>query len=207
VEDQLGVNGGKARKGLGAENNMIPCIEKVGCEQMLVWQTQPTEVDGYKKILKSLGADDNMVKSFDALAKEMIENAVKLTNPSSDEKKRPLKGQLLGAKLQMSCDSRESKMVMTRPRVDVGFEDLSDLHEKHGARVFRVLIPLDDFGVWQNLYQAMFVGPLSRTPLEKKKATTIQKTKVMLYGLPSMETNIWRCTLCCARKLQQIFRC
>jgi hypothetical protein len=182
VEDKLGVNGGKARNGLGAENNMIPCIQKVGCEQMLVWQTPPTEVNGYKKILQSLGAKDNMVESFDALAKEMIEYAVKLTYPSRDENAPELKGQLLGAKLQMSCDSRRKEMVMTRPRVDVGFEDLCDLHEEHKSHVFRVLIPLDDCGVWQNLYRAMSVGNACQKLLAEQGTTpTEPHPSAMLY--------------------------
>jgi hypothetical protein len=52
VEAKLGVDGAKGRNGLSTNNIMIPCNEKVGCKQMLVWQTEPTEVNGYKKILK-----------------------------------------------------------------------------------------------------------------------------------------------------------
>lgn len=158
VEDKLGVDGAKARNGLGAKNNMIPCNEKVGCKQSLMWQTETTEVNGYKKILESLGADDNMVKSFDEFASDMLEDAKKMTVTSRDGNSGKLKGQLLGAKLQMSCDRREEEMVITRPRIDVGFDDLRDLHLDHETHVFRVLIPLDDFGVWQILYDRMLVG-------------------------------------------------
>jgi hypothetical protein len=129
-----------------------------------------------------MGVDNDLVHCFDELAEDMIQDAKQLTANSRDKKSHPLKGQLLGAKLQMSCDSREQEMVMTRPRIDVGFDDLRDLHLQHQTHVFRVLIPLDDFGVWQTLYDKMLVGDTNGGDLHNGGTLpTEPHPSVMLY--------------------------
>ena len=131
----------------------FPVRKREGGEQMLVWQTAPTEVNGYEQILQRLGADDSLVSSFDGLAKAMVRYATTLANSST-----AMKGQLLGAKLQMSCDSRETEVVVTRPRTDVGLDELRNLHDKHQTHLFRILIPLDDLGVWQILFPKLLMS-------------------------------------------------
>jgi hypothetical protein len=154
---------------------------------MLVWSTTPTEVNGYKQILHSLGADDITVASFDTLATDMVEYAKRLAQSSLTKRSTPLKGQLLGAKLQMSRDDlRKCEMVVTRPRTDIGFDGLCKLHRDHGTHVFRVLIPLDDFGVWQILYPGMLMGKEDDLPKTACLSTMLFVTKAS-YAIIPME--------------------
>ena len=189
VEKKLGFNGGGTAS-LKYKEKVFRCEEAKGCPQLLMWRTMASEVNGLKKLLRALGGSEELVGRFRKITEAMISRAKLLARDAfgkevEESRCSELVGRILGAKIQMSKDSREKELVVTRPRVDTTYDTLSLLHRK-GIHVFRSVIPLDHFGVWQNLYDKLTLDAYKVKGLVPPEEAVVSKMLFVAKGSYAM---------------------